>query len=222
MNRNLRLLSSLAALSALASAQAATSLFFALPGTNTALTALDPGAIGSTFSLSVFYASDVELLDGEILLGFDRSNAVGPTATPLDGLLDLAGTPAASVSAAPGVALNALSRAGGAGDGARPFGLSILSVSSTVGTLPATSGARLFDVSFKNLGVTAGKPATLSFHTSATAPLYRTSFIDGGLNEIAPGSTSVNVQAVPEPATFAALGLGALGLLRRRARRLSA
>jgi hypothetical protein len=81
-------------------------------------------------------------------------------------------------------------------------------------------------VSFTNSDLTVGGVNWKLFTTNfvAAGSLTNLAFFNGtavaglGGNNFA-GLDDVSVQAVPEPATMAALGLGALGLLRRRARR---
>lgn len=219
---NLRALASLASLAALATAHAGTNVYFGDSAGN-AVTSLAAPAVGSTFTLSVWYSSTVEVIDGETFLGYGLTDTAGAGATPSSSLLvDLASTPAASVSAAPGILLTAPQRAGaGLGDpaGPRSYGLDLGTINSNFDLLP-TAGTRLFDVTFKNLGLTAGKSQVLSFFTSPTASGYKTVFYDTNAVEVTPtgGSLTVSAAPVPEPTTLAAVGLGALAVLRRRKR----
>ncbi len=217
MKSNLRLLSSLATLSALAAAHGAVVLSFGTPS-GVPLAALAAPALGATTTVSVFYTSTTTLTDSEVFVAFDRATTQGSSATRLDNRLGLS-----SPSPATGVALNMAQTNGGYGAAgpSRPYGLDILSVSATSGLLPiALMPARLFDVTLTNLGLAPGGTATLSFNL-ASGPIFTTNLYDGSANPVAnvAGTSLVVTAPVPEPSALAALAVGAVALLRRRARR---
>lgn len=226
MQNKIRLFTLAAVLATCASSFAGTSFWFASPfdATGVPLSSLTVGAVGSTFDVSVWFSSDVELSALETLVAFDRSSSDGVGASPMDGKLSLSGTATTGMTGL-GSGLSILgnpSLAGGtlaAGSGARGYGLDAPIIGTGFSSIAATTGRQLLTVKLKNTGIAPGGSYALSFHSADdTVSQYATFGIDDSGNVLIPKTTGLTVrtQAVPEPAPLLALAGGLAALVRRR------
>lgn len=194
----------------------AVTFWFAAVGdaTGAPLTNVNVGAAGSTFSLSVWYAETTSHQGADVFVGFDRTADAG--ATLLDGKL---GNASVGNVAPTWDLLQDTQVIAGAGTGTVPYGTdTALFASSSTST--GLGGARMFDVTLSNLSLAVGDSySILLYDSQGDNDLFGTSYVlDDGGNALRPGGNSALTvtNAVPEPASLAALGLGALAMLRRR------
>lgn len=183
--------------------------------TGAPLTTLTAPAAGNSTTLSVYYASTTALSSGEVLASFDRSTAAGSGATPQDKFVSLS-----SPVAAPGVVIHGFRNDGGVEfpGVVRPYGLDVFIDPSAGNFSASTTPVKLFDVTLNNLALTTGSYALSFYVYGQAAPDNTSQFFDtqGKLVDSAATPLVVAAPAVPEPATVAVFGLGALAMLRRR------
>jgi hypothetical protein len=191
---------------------------------------LNLNASDTTFDLSVWYViSDTAFpnLSAVTFVGFDTSNSEGIGATPLDGKFglnpDAAGAISNTNSHYPfvfGTESGGATLVGSDPNSVRPYGIEAFMGISGDAYDPGLTPVHLFDISFSNLGLTAGQSYNLVLW-DAGQDTQSTTYLDGGADILRPGRSevlTVTVGAVPEPASIIALGLGAAALLRRRRR----
>ncbi|MCS7309168.1 MAG: PEP-CTERM sorting domain-containing protein [Armatimonadetes bacterium] len=179
---------------------------------------------GQSFSLSVWIQHSPEKLQGiEAILGYDRANAMGTGATPLDQKIVLDGAPAAAVTPKLTVLGSPLLFVGGArGTGTRPYGLRYVLLSVTE-RADVSTGKELFEVKLKENGrMNVGDTYKLylwDFGSGASWTALAT--LEGGRTIRSTGTVELNLVVVPEPGSLIALATGVAGLagmaLRRRA-----
>ena len=237
MNAKKLILASLISATVMASTSASASyvtFFFAEKGTTTQITDKTIGGIGTTFDLTlcmkiVDMSFPVSFVD--TFVGFDQTNKVGDSATPLLGKIGLNGTLSAAVKNPDAnfmstvKALSGGETPSGAGDDSlRPYGVDVNQFADLQSEIDfGNDVVKLFDISLKNLGIGSGGTYTLVLWDAGTGAL-NTSLISNTANDIYrpgnyAGTLTLHTAAVPEPASMIALGLGASALLMRRRKR---
>lgn len=97
------------------------------------------------------------------------------------------------------------------------FGMDVRYFIGNGGSTTATTPLRLFDVRLSNVGLAAGSSYAISLLNRAGSNEYSTFLQANDTTILRPGATSLTVNSVvPEPGTFAAIGIGLAALARRR------
>ncbi|MCX7799618.1 MAG: PEP-CTERM sorting domain-containing protein [Fimbriimonadales bacterium] len=197
---------------------------------NTPLTHLQIGGVGTEFTLSVWFKTTGSWnhLGANLFIGFDRTSTHGLGASPSDGLLGLAGTPTtshANVNSLYGLFPPNTGVLGGgtdpvSGPGERPYGIEYLLLLNSGVDTPTPDGTpvRLLDVKLKNLGLLPGETYNVVLYDAGRDIEGTTFLFNLNTDALRGGTSTLQVEAVPEPATLAALGIG-LGFLARRRRK---
>jgi hypothetical protein len=205
-----------------ANAQQTVNFWFALQGdaTATPISNLQIGVPGSVFNVSVWYQTPGGFTHNALngFIGFDRTNTTGMGATPLDNLLTLNGTPSTAVTNVNTSYNVQFTRvlAGGEGAGTRPFGVDI-PLGILDNSITSTTPIRAFDISLANQSLQVGQSTNVWIWNGGTGSEF-TTFITNGVTTLRPDTFTMQVTAVPEPTTLAALALGGAFLARRRRR----
>lgn len=185
------------------------------------------GLIGSTFELYIWVRSiNQKSYSGiEAAVGISTATASGTNAAAQDNKVRFGnGTGASSWASlgAPfgmaGVFDNQGLRSAGAAGTPRPWGASFSMAATPPAKLDLTgTWFRLLCIVFRNTGIAAGESYSINIWDCGTGS-SRTSFgtVAGSTTVVRPGTCDFRLTAVPEPASMAALGLGAAVLIRRR------
>lgn len=210
-----------------ANANAYVSFYFAEKGTTTQITNKTIGGIGSTFDVTLclqIVGDTFPLTSVETFVGYDRADSYSSGVTPLDGKIGLNGTPEVALtnpnSHFPTLFLFTGPGATRGSEVIRPYGLDVSQALQGGGSPYSTNGQaiQLFDLSLKNTGLSSGSYTLVIW--DAGDSLQDTSWVGSGAANLRPGehagTLTVNVGAVPEPASMIAIGLGASALLMRR------
>jgi hypothetical protein len=204
-----------------AKAQQSVEFWFALQGdaAGTPITSLEIGLPGSVFNISIWYHTPGGFTHNALnaLVGYDRAEQTGMGASPMDNVIQLNGAPNAAVGnvSSPFIDVGS-ANGGGQGAGVRPYGVDVplLALGTTVS---GTDPRRAFDVSFTNFNLQVGQSYDLVIHDGGTGAEWTTFLQNGGGDPLRPGlSPTLEVTAVPEPATMAALAMGGAFLFGRR------
>lgn len=179
-------------------------------------------APGEVFTLSVWAQHSPELVQAfEVPLGWTTAEAKGPAASPAPAkVVPHGGIPAAVTNELPYPGIIQKSQGGFEGTGTRPYGL--WWVFLTLGTVDASAGVRLFDITFKNESLVPGDApypiVVWDFGSGRSWTALAT--LTGGATIPSTGTYTLNLVPVPEPGSLIALATGVAGLvgvaLRRR------
>lgn len=190
---------------------------------------------GSTVTLSFYISTSnftSNLFSVSTMVGFDTTNSMGNAATASGNGITIAhgGTDANptglpltySAPFSSGAQLNSFGGGYDTSSASRPYGL-WTTTALTNGDFGSSSfsSAKLFDLTFTVDGSLAAgtlRPITI-FSTPSMPGFYDSEVMDTNFIAAAPQTYTANlrvVNPVPEPASMAVLGLGALSLLRRR------
>jgi hypothetical protein len=163
------------------------------------------------------------------MVGFTDTTSTGEGASATSNGVTVPSSGTGTSTSVPGLAWNPTfsgiqTRVGGAmaSSGTRPFGIwtSALNLTSTFPNSDGTN-TRMFDLTFNlDPSFTEGTVRPITVYGVGTADQWNSGVLnETAISPIVPQSYVANlriVNPVPEPATMAALGLGALALMRRR------
>jgi len=179
---------------------------------------------GSTAKFSVYVkTTGVGSLSGiTMLFGYSTSTSAGTGATPADTKATFNAWTWAQSDLASAEAFNARAGGGGPSSGTvRPYGESVSALS--LGTFSGTGDGvnfKIGDITL-NINAAAGNTIPISIWSFGTSDSNASAVVNSQSNEFFPAqpyTATLNVVGVPEPATLAALGLGAMAMIRRRRR----
>jgi hypothetical protein len=180
---------------------------------------------GSTAKLTVYLktAGGIGPLSGiNVLFGYSTATSTGSSATPANtnatfnsfswGQSDLTSSQAFAGQGGGG---------GPAGGTSRPYGL--FASTFTLGTFSGTGDGVNFKVMDVTLNINAapGTDIPISIWSFGSTDNYASAVVNSNSAEFFPSqpyTATLHVAGVPEPTTMAALGLGAIAMIRRRRR----
>lgn len=187
---------------------------------------------GSTAKFSIYVkTTSIGALSGlNMLFGYSTSTSTGSAATPADTKASFNAFTWAQADLSGGVAQAGTGGGGvlGGGSGSRPWGYFVSTFLNGSNTFAGSGDGvnfKIADITL-NINATAGSTIPISIWSSSTSATagtdnYASAVVNAQSSEFfptAPYNATLNVTAVPEPATMAALGLGAMALIRRRRR----
>jgi hypothetical protein len=178
---------------------------------------------GSTATLSVYVkTASVGALSGiNMLFGYSTSTTAGAAATPADTKASFNSWTWAQNDLLNGQAQANTGGGGGPASGtSRPWGyfVSTLNLSGTFAGTGDGVNFKIGDIKL-NINAAAGNTIPINIWSFGSTDFYASAVVNGQSTEFFPGqpyTATLNVVAVPEPATLAVLGLGALAFVRRR------
>lgn len=180
---------------------------------------------GSPVTLSVYVkTAGIGPLAGiNVLFGYSTTTSTGSSASPSNTNATFSSFTWSQADLTSGQAFAGQGGGGGPASGtSRPYGLfaSTLNLSNTFSGTGDGVNFRIMDVTL-NINAGPGTDIPVSVWSFGQTDNYASAVVNGSSNEFfpsAPYTATLHVQGVPEPATLAALGLGAAAMLRRRRR----
>lgn len=205
-------------------AQAQTaSFYFTLQSDTTGatpITAANIGSVNSTLGLSVWAKTSATFnaFAGQSFLAFDRTNSTDPNAATLtQNRVGLQGnslsalTPSGVFGVNNGVYYDIDSNVSPSYYGvAYDFG------ASGGNPVNMSTARKLYDVNIYNKNINVGNTYVIRLVNNGTTQEFQNNFLVDGTGKKLSGGANLTLTAVPEPATFAVVGLGILPMLRRR------
>jgi hypothetical protein len=174
----------------------------------------------ATFSVYVHTEGVGALSSVSVLFGYSTATSMGPSATPADTKADFVSFTWGNSSLTSGQLFGAPAGGGGVASGSsRPYGLS-----AQAGSFSTFTGSgdgidyHLFDVTL-HINAAGGDSIPINIWTVQNVDAFTSNVSNAAGNTFYPSNpytATLNVQAVPEPASLAIIGMGALALIRRR------
>ena len=181
---------------------------------------------GSTAKLSVYLktAGGIGPLAGiNVLFGYSTATSTGSSATPANTNATFNSFSWAQSDLTTGQAFAGQGGGGGPASGtSRPYGLfaSTINLSNTFSGTGDGVNFKVMDVTL-NINAPAGTDIPVTIWSFGSTDNYASAVVNGNSAEFFPSqpySATLHVAGVPEPTTIAALGLGAIAMIRRRRR----
>lgn len=182
---------------------------------------INPG--GQDIDLTTYYRAEgisADLLVVQPMFGYSVTDTTGPSATPIENKITLRGTLPQAFTGYNGFAILASDAGGAAADsGNRPYGFQAPNLSFA--GLPKDQDVKMFDIRLHaNLDPFETRNIVIWRWPVVGDTNWRSVATDATATNYIPAATyTLEVNAVPEPATMAMLAIGAGGLLIRRRRK---
>lgn len=177
----------------------------------------------STISLSVYAKTTgmTNLFGLDTLVGYDTTTTTGASATPGGSQLTFGSLTWAGPFASATTPDVLVQQGGGfSASGSRPYGTLASATKSTGDWGSFAAGVKAFDIVINVGALAIGETRTITIYSGLNGTLpadnWSSSAIDTNFQFAGANNYTVTLQAVPEPATLVVLGLGLVGIARRK------